>query len=182
MDTRMLNMFLYDSDGTQKRITVNPYDCIQVLDSIVKEGGKRYILYKNQLIMTGFTFKFYGMKDGDKLFVVRTQKQLPNISTQNLTNIKLQTKQNEANRRFLITQNFSPDYNYPLVLELNRLVDQMFNKAEFKRITNPKFLKAFDEIYPKKQRKPNPVRLKFCPIDHPSTEELPVFWPQANTA
>ena len=176
-----ISIYLFDSDGSRRKVTVCIYDCIQVLDSVVKKGGRRFIVYKNQLIMARFTFKFYGVQDGDSLFVVRVKNKNLNFSNQIENTFENGCKNNEAQRRFLLSQNFPPNYNHSLVVELNRLVDQMFNKAEFKRIANQSFLQAFDLIYPKREKKTKEIPLRYCPSDHPCKDELPIFWPKPTT-
>ena len=176
-----ISIHLFDSDGSRKKVSVCIYDPVQVLDSVVKKGGRRYIIYKNQLIMTRFSFKFYDIKDGDSLFIVRMKNKISKISNQNENSFETGLKNNEAQRRYLLSQNFPPDYNHSLVVELNRLVDQMFRKAEFKRIANQSFLEAFDLIYPKTEKKKKDIPLKYCPSEHPNNEELPIFWSNSTT-
>ncbi|OHT13906.1 hypothetical protein TRFO_15785 [Tritrichomonas foetus] len=50
--------------------TVRSDDTISVLNKYVSGGSPKKIIYKNCLIMTSFSFSFFGIQDGDDLYVV----------------------------------------------------------------------------------------------------------------
>lgn len=67
----MITLSLHDGSRPVVHVTVSPTDPVQVLNAYVDGAGPKLLMYNYSLIMTTFTFSFYGITDGSDLFVVR---------------------------------------------------------------------------------------------------------------
>lgn len=169
----MLSLYVHDCDGTCQEIHVSPHDQIKRLDSNVKDGQKRNVVFDNHLIVGEFSFQFYGIKNGDHIYL------LPNRQPKAISvgSAFLPERFNEAQKRFNMAQGFHPDSDHSLVLESVRLKDQYFNKIESNFYLNRAVMTRSFET----ERVPSHIKVskKFADIKKltsPSTTALPKFW------
>jgi hypothetical protein len=66
-----ITITLHDGDVSTQRITVAVKDPIQILHDHITPGGRRLIIHRGSVIMTGFSFQHHGVQDGDELHVIR---------------------------------------------------------------------------------------------------------------
>lgn len=67
----MITLALHDGTRPVRRVTVSPTDPVHVLSAYVDGSGPKMLMYNYSLIMTSFTFSYYGITDDSDLFVVR---------------------------------------------------------------------------------------------------------------
>ena len=73
----MIRIILHNTDSPTVTVDVDPNSAIQVLGKHIPGKSAKFLLYKNTLISDIFTFGFYGIKDGDNIYVVREMEEPP---------------------------------------------------------------------------------------------------------
>ena len=68
-----ISIWVNDPEQGRISVTVHPTDSLAVLASCLNGDGRKYVSYKGSFVMTAFTFKFFGIKDGDELCVIRSR-------------------------------------------------------------------------------------------------------------
>jgi hypothetical protein len=166
---------LHTSNKDTRDIVVHPSDPIKVLDQEVKGNEKRFIMFNGNILMTSFSFKFFGVKDGDHLYVLRAprkqqkQSQKTKNLVQSLKNTYSLVKMGNDNVEII---------DRSALRECIRLLDLMYIRDESRPFSHrraPQEEEIADQDPPKQQTVE-------CgrPIE-PSTGSLPIFWSNRKT-
>ncbi|EAX99614.1 hypothetical protein TVAG_215140 [Trichomonas vaginalis G3] len=169
----MFTLYLHDTDGNTQEIVVSPSDPIKRLDINFKNGQRPHIIFDNHLIVSDFTFSFYGIKNGDHLYL------MPNTTgkSNQMTSPFLPERFNEAQKRFNMAQSFHPESDHSFVLESVRLKDQYFNKIESNYYLNRAVMaRTFEAEQTVRKIKHTKLITDFKKLSKPSTTALPKFW------
>lgn len=170
----LITIYLHDVNCPVRELTVRKTDCIQVLQDEVKGDDKRFIMYKNSLLMSSFSFQFFGVKDGDHLYVLRARYNNKKRDLTDTPKNNLQKQLNNFSRVTLANGNVEV-IDKSALLECTRLLDLMYLRDDY--------------IPPVARRGPESIAAETTHTDNdnhttiptgrmtvPSSDVLPIFW------
>ena len=184
-----ITIHLHTPDKETIDIEVRPDDSVGVLKNYVNGIGSQMILFKNNLIMTAFSFSFFDIHDGDHLFVVQyTKAQRCTSAKKTHTRSRLETRRtalfnsahaeagkDESTRRR--TSNSSLFLDPSIINEIARLSDLCNKSLDMQRI---KFSRQISHDIADnenlKQTQENAHVKNIQQAVDPSTIALPQFW------
>jgi hypothetical protein len=156
-----ITITLHDGEAPPQCVTVNVMDSIQTIHNHIPTGVRRLILFQGSLLLTGFSFKYHGIKEGDDLYVIR-----PNPS--------LKRHQNVGNHRSLSTKRFGRVHNVDALLrEASRLSDLTDRRL---MIQTPPFGLPDEETSVQVDSDWKTILDGTADSDGPNTEPLPPCW------
>ena len=148
-----LHLNLFEEGKEKKEIIVQPSESIKVLTQMIDENDKRFVYYRGFFLNTAFSFKFYHIKDGDNIYILKSLSK---------NNIKVQNK---------IEQDLNTSSIY---LEISRLNDIKYTQIDRFNIKNKKkqnVKNLFSNF-----EKDLIFNINFEPLKAPSTSVLPKCW------
>ena len=160
-----ITLHLHEPNKPTRDVCVCRNDPIQVLQNEVKGNDKRYVLYKRSILMTSFSFKYFGINDGDDLYVVHMpQNKGRRVSNNNLMKIL---------KKRISLPSGEVEIDRTAVQECVRLMDLMYIRDEFR----PKvFRESIVENTSNEKKETQRTVYKENQATEPSTECLPIFW------
>ena len=163
---------LHDPDRGTINVTVQPTDAVNVLARHVAVGGRRLLCYKGSAVMTAFTFQFFGINNGDDIYVVKLKKPAA-VRDRDYFNHNVKKKHKMRKMMPLSGTCFSPARVHGIVKEAARLMDIVANRCEWQR---PKvFSQREDPLINLLTPAAEPTSIG-ASLTAPSTEALPMFW------
>ena len=154
-----------------REIKVHPTDSIQILQKEVTGIDQRFIMFKNSILMTSFSFKFFGINDGDDLYVIRA----PRKTNDSKKHKVLHNKSKNTHTTVDIGNGNVSIVDKSLIHECARILDLMYIKDERPRLyRRPSVLVTTNS----KDEVTNTIpQTQESKATEPSTNCLPIFWP-----
>lgn len=166
----VITIHLHMSGTDVRDVVVHPGDQIQVLDQEVKGEDKRYIIFNNNILLTSFSFKFFGIKDGDHLYVLRAPRN-PSRQSQKQKNL-LQKAKNAYSFVKMGNDNVEA-IDRSAVKECIRLLDLMCMRDESRPFCGRR---AIQEKPVVERKAPEQRTPEWSRAMEPATKTLPIFW------
>ncbi|EAX94394.1 hypothetical protein TVAG_194800 [Trichomonas vaginalis G3] len=169
-----ISVFLHDSNNEIKEISVHKTDPVQVLQDEIKGNDKRFIMYKNSLLMTSFSFQFFGIKDGDHLYVLRTK--YGNKKREMAETSKSLLQMQRSSRCCMILSNNNVEViDKSALLECTRLLDLMYLRDDY---LSPASRRGPEIMASDASQASNSSKsiIPTVRLNEPSSEVLPIFW------
>ena len=167
-----ITIHLHEPNKETHDVTVHPSDAIQVLQQEVQGNDRRFILFNNNILMTSFSFKFFGIKDGDDIYVLRSPK----------NNTKLNQKKRSTSFKGKNTHSYIKMANGNIeavdksaAYECIRLLDLLYIQDQIRPFPNRR-LQVSNINEEKTPTNNQEVILEANKRTEPSTESLPIFW------
>ncbi|EAY02513.1 hypothetical protein TVAG_020660 [Trichomonas vaginalis G3] len=170
----LITIYLHDANAEVREVTVNKTDCLQVLEDEIKGDDKRFIMYKNALLMMSFSFQFFGIKDGDHLYVLRAKYN--NKKRESVDTSKILAQKQLNNRGRVVLANGSVEIiDKSALLECTRLLDLMYLRDDYMSPASRRGLELPTTDAPQSD---NGVKstIPAVRLTEPSTDVLPIFW------
>lgn len=163
---------LHEVDKEVRDVTVHECDPIQVLQHEVHGDGKKFIMFNRNVLMTSFSFKFFGIKDGDDVYVLRSPR---NNKQQNIRR-RLNGSKNKSTHSVIKMANGDVEViDKSVALECLRLLDLLYIRDEFRPSYNRR-AQAYNEENIEPQTAQQQMSVEVVKASEPSTNSLPIFW------
>ena len=163
---------LHEPNKEIREVTVRECDPIQVLQQEVKGDDKRFIMYNRNVLMTAFSFKFFGIKNGADIYVLRSPR---NNSTANKQKKVIQNNTRRLHSSIKMPNGEVGTVDKSAACECIRLLDLLYIQDQIRPYPNRRF--KLENTYEELSHTPKQETTVEAPKPTaPSTESLPIFW------
>ena len=178
-----ITIYLHDKNGEQTGITVCINDTIESLN-ILKERKNVCLLFHNSVLLPSFSFGFYGISNGDHIFVVqsqepkkpRTPRFRPVMHSLNEQKHMFTDHNKLSVERRTLWETIRNLNHYPLFQMMSHNLDTSQNTAEFNlECCNLYQMHYENDQQQKKNYTDNPL-INLPPCSTPCTDALPTCW------
>ena len=162
---------LHEANKEVREVTVNDSEPIQVLQQEVHGEGKKFIVFNRNVLMTAFSFRFFGIKDGDDLYVLRSQH-----NNKQQKQRKFNGSKSRATHTYIKLANGDVEVvDKSAACECIRLLDLLYMKDEIRQSPNRR-ISTYNEEDTDSQTEQSNMKVEIVKATEPSTNSLPIFW------
>lgn len=173
-----ITVFIHDGDELPRAITVRVSDSIRVIDETIQEKGQRVFYCNGSIILPAFSFKYFGIKNNDHIFVIHKKEPKYILQSSPKKNLPINTK---VKKKTIFKENRIDSYCHPLnkyylLNEASRIADLTYIQNEKSLMINSCFSSEPEEAMQHSKSLGIQQQTLISTSSFPSSEALPHAW------